>query len=709
MKVIDNDLIVGGVFDAINRSTSSALVCWNGEQWRDVAAPANARISAVSTDGNELVIGGAVTGSLMPLLASRPLAAGGSWTSLLFDLHTANGVTAELHDVVFHNGSLYAAGRFAASSTQITSIARLDGTTWTQLQNATGYGYQLISFQGELLAGGAIGVPVPFSRTGGAGGVMRMTSDDNRLEPLGGGVAGHAHVLLPFRGSILAFGTFPAAGHSAVQNAGQWTGREWRPLGTGVGHPVSSIATWNGRAVVGGGHFVSVEIPGGWQTVGDPFHRTSTIDGPVMTVASVGETLFVAGTTCTGPLVNRSCPFGVLRWSGLAWEPLPGTAVTFSQVSVLHDYHGNLIAAGPFITNTNPPLAGVARWNGAAWHALGSGIGGPPTGTGVASAPDVQTAITFHGDLIVAGTFTTADGQPARNIARWDGTAWHAMGNGLPERVDGLTILNDQLYASVRYTGLLRWTNTSWELVVGDHRGGRLVTHQGEIVRASAYHGQTAILRGGIWRTIDHVGGISPAAIASINGEVLMGTTEVSRYEDGERVGYLTRWSAGGDAPTHYTVTAPSTISIRRGGPFSMQVLEFQEPTLGVQLVHDGIVLPTDTTTDGSPWLGRDWNTGSDRRMGLNIRNAQPEHAGEYRFQLSNPCGTVQTEPFRVTIRCGGDFDGDNAVTTADLFAFFQAYFSFEFDAQHGAFNGTEELSVADLFAFLTDYLTPCP
>ncbi|MBI5265915.1 MAG: hypothetical protein HY851_01665 [candidate division Zixibacteria bacterium] len=54
------------------------------------------------------------------------------------------------------------------------------------------------------------------------------------------------------------------------------------------------------------------------------------------------------------------------------------------------------------------------------WHSFGSGVNGPVSGM-----------IMYNGELYVAGRFDSAGGQPARGIARWDGAAWYPLGSGL--------------------------------------------------------------------------------------------------------------------------------------------------------------------------------------------------------------------------------------------------------------------------------------
>ena len=59
----------------------------------------------------------------------------------------------------------------------------------------------------------------------------------------------------------------------------------------------------------------------------------------------------------------------------------------------------------------------VAKWNGSAWGALGRGLNG--TWDGVRSL-----AADGKGDLFVNGSFDTAGSLPARGIAYWNGSGW---------------------------------------------------------------------------------------------------------------------------------------------------------------------------------------------------------------------------------------------------------------------------------------------
>jgi PKD repeat protein len=87
------------------------------------------------------------------------------------------------------------------------------------------------------------------------------------------------------------------------------------------------------------------------------------------------------------------------------------------------DTKGNLFVGGGFGTAGGVSAIGIARWNGSAWSAVGSGMNGK-----------VNTlAFDSSGNLYAGGDFTVAGGVSANCIAKWDGSAWSALGSGMGE------------------------------------------------------------------------------------------------------------------------------------------------------------------------------------------------------------------------------------------------------------------------------------
>lgn len=191
----------------------------------------------------------------------------------------------------------------------------------------------------------------------------------------------------------------------------------WSPLGTGTGNSVSALTVYNGSLIAGG--------------------------------------LF---QTAGGQAANR-----VARWNGTSWSPL-GVGIengfNFATVDALTVYNGSLIAGGDFDFAGSVAAASIARWDGAEWHALGTGL----PGAGV-------TALTiYNGQLIASGYFSTAGGVPANRIASWNGSAWSPLGAGLDDDVSALAVYNGELIAAGRFlnaggvgaTRIARWNGSVW-------------------------------------------------------------------------------------------------------------------------------------------------------------------------------------------------------------------------------------------------------
>jgi hypothetical protein len=137
-----------------------------------------------------------------------------------------------------------------------------------------------------------------------------------------------------------------------------------------------------------------------------------------LTVLPNGD-LVVGGnfTSAGGVVVNR-----IARWNGAVWAPL-GTGMNQSVSALAVLPNGDLVAGGAFTTAGGVSVNRVARWDGEVWSPLGSGTG--------------QNGFVFdlevlpNGDLVAGGTFTAAGGVNANYVARWNGAAWSPLGAGI--------------------------------------------------------------------------------------------------------------------------------------------------------------------------------------------------------------------------------------------------------------------------------------
>ena len=101
-----------------------------------------------------------------------------------------------------------------------------------------------------------------------------------------------------------------------------------------------------------------------------------------------------------------------------------------------------LFVGGLFTHAGGSARSNIARWNGSAWAALGAGVGA-----------EVQSMAVFDDGLgggpalYVGGEFTIVSGQSISYIARWDGAAWSPVGMGINDHVLALVVHDDGLGA----------------------------------------------------------------------------------------------------------------------------------------------------------------------------------------------------------------------------------------------------------------------
>jgi hypothetical protein len=185
---------------------------------------------------------------------------------------------------------------------------------------------------------------------------------------------------------------------------------------------------------------------------------------------TTGFALYVGGSfTSAGGVVANN----IARWDGTSWSALgTGTSGNGGWVRAIRSYTpsgfgpGPMIYAGGDFTNAGGVAVNfIARWNGTAWSALGTTVG---TSGGVFAMTE------YNGNLVVGGAFPTAGMVTCNFIANWNGTAWSAIGPiaspGVNSTVRALLVDGGALYVGGSFTSaggmpanrIAKWSGSSW-------------------------------------------------------------------------------------------------------------------------------------------------------------------------------------------------------------------------------------------------------
>jgi hypothetical protein len=193
--------------------------------------------------------------------------------------------------------------------------------------------------------------------------------------------------------------------------------------------------------VLVGGFVARAQCEPAWESVG------GGVQGDVWSMVvfddGTGPALYAGGQFRTAGGVPAE---SVARWDGTAWSAVGGgiTGGSLTRVYVLAVFDDGrgpaLYAGGDFDLAGGTQANNVARWDGTAWSPLGDGLSRSTGGV-------VYDAVVFDDGngpaLYVSGSFDTAGSVSARNIARWDGTAWAEVGGGVSHHLAAMEVFDD--------------------------------------------------------------------------------------------------------------------------------------------------------------------------------------------------------------------------------------------------------------------------
>ena len=473
----DGSLYAAGSFEQAGGIVANHVARWDGSQWHPlggglggtVYAPV-AYALAVGQDGSLYVGGGFdLAGGVAANNIARWDPATSSWHSL------STGVNSGVFALaVGPDGSLYAGGYFtAAGGAPALNIARWDGSQWHPLGSGIAYDVEALTVgpDGTLYAGGY------FATAGGVPANGIAAWDGSQWHALGSGISGQNNpsvraMAIGLDGSLYVGGQFAGAGGIAANCTARWDGAQWHALDGGMGagtYPsVEAMAMGTDGSIIAGGQFTAAGDVGtnyiakwngsDWRPVG----LGNGVNGTVDALTSLSsESFYAAGAFPNADGVIANC---IARWEDSQWHPLAtglGNCTTLDIRALELGPDGSLYAGGGFPAAGAVAARNVARWDGTQWHPLGDGT------ESIVNA----LAIAPNGVLYAGGWFTRAGGVTVNYVARWDGFQWLPLGSGMDGGVEALAVGPDGwLYAGGYFTTaggvaanhVARWDGSQW-------------------------------------------------------------------------------------------------------------------------------------------------------------------------------------------------------------------------------------------------------
>jgi hypothetical protein len=539
---VDGDrVVVGGDFvygtAGMPSGTYSRIALWDGTGWQRLGDGLDGAVRAVAFAGDAIYAGGDFTTAGGVPAARLARWDGTAWSAVGGGItHPEAEYECAVLALVADDARLYVGGIFArAGDRDVRSLAALDLATgeWSDLGGGVlRAGTADMTDPGTVralaLSGTSLHVGGSFDTVAGHVTNSFATLDTGTdagtgdWRTYGPGVsdeefkgAVHALAVDPATGDVAVGGSFTSAGgvpawnvavlrHTAADGAFESLG-DVTSYG-GKYATVQALAFAGGRLHLGGS-FTSVGPLEAQHWVvhdGTSWSVPTELDNVVRTLTPRGDGVVVGGDfDNAGPLrVQHLGSWSPAGWELLGQGPHSGYFSGGEVQSLLVDGAG-VIAGGLFDQAGAVRLGSIGRWSGTGWDDLAGGVGAD-VGDG-----QVFALARIGDDVYAAGSFSSAGGAPAANVARWDGRQWSPLGTGTDGDVHALAVLGGRLYAGGEFAtagdllvgGLAVWdpADQAWAAV----GGGPLYDHA---VNALAVIGDRYLVVGGWFNGFNHLG-----------------------------------------------------------------------------------------------------------------------------------------------------------------------------------------------------------
>lgn len=442
-------LYAAGYFSLTGIEPIRGVARWNGKDWFAVGTgidgPVQSMLPIHDDQGPALYAGGSIRIPGSPISNYILRWDGNAWTSAS---PNPQGIPSSL--ATFNLGTEQV---LCTGVTNGGGVVQFNSSTWQPL--SSGHGGAYTNFSNDHVtalaaydagAGRALYVGGRFAFAGGIPIRAIARWDGSSFAPLGTGVEGVVFALAVFDDgtgpALYAAGNFPTAGGNPARNIARWNGSAWSAVGTGIGEADDAVASLEvfddgtGPALYAGGLFDSA---GGkkasniakWNGT-DWSPVKGGVDGWVNCLRAVREkgvpVLYAGGNFYSA---DGKPAEGIARWNGSEWSGVGGglRINDYGWAATILEYDDGsgpaLYVGGYFDAAGGIPANSIARWDGLHWSPVGDGV----------QTFDIWSLAAFDDGsgraLYAGGDFVAAGASSASCIAKWDGRIWQPVGTGL--------------------------------------------------------------------------------------------------------------------------------------------------------------------------------------------------------------------------------------------------------------------------------------
>lgn len=482
------ELYVVGFFDVAGGVFAHGVAMWDGFEWHALGSGVANSAPFDSFDVREICVlknGDVVVAGKFTSAGGAPAPGIARWDGQTWHAMTTSPLSGVSTLVALPSGDLLACGSFAQiDGLNVNGVARWDGTRWhsvgggvTQSSGATAY-----VLDARLCADGRVAVCGRFDRAGGIGisNIALLTVSTGTWESPISVVAplDSASLIAPMPdGGLVVCGRTSIGGATARTSLQRWSPamESWVEVPLDPGMELSTF-----RAL-------EVEPTGAILIGGDYLGRTTDnaygvfrLDGT--TWQHVGANQFdgvqsVVQSRRDGLLIVGGVRDGVRKLADGDWRCL--TETTTVRPWVMREApDGTVYAIGASGDYDTEYQTGVYRY-GAGWERVTAGFNKDPR----------TLTLLRSGDIVVSGPFTKVGNVDVPGVARFDGTAWHPVGNGLPGRVNAIFERRDGTIVA----GIYRSSDPEDVLPAVYQLVGNTWTAMGEPFRTSQFVGAGSV------------------------------------------------------------------------------------------------------------------------------------------------------------------------------------------------------------------------